>query len=273
MNNEADAEDRGRCKKCCIVMCACFSDFESKVQAVVDDLTLSVGKKKIIRKRFIKEVLYYEKKSKSSTRKYNSCRLVIAIGSMILPTLQTIQGSENVKGWNTELYWTAIGTSLSVMIANTFISMFHLDKRYFAYHLTNEKLKSIGWKYFELSGIFSGKSHEENWTKFWNEIEKAKYLQVSSEFSENNDENNDNAPSMVKQVQDEEKKMKETKRKKRAFRFMREELKKNNNEGLNDDNGSDEEEVSNGESNDLCDFKDTNDSKEKELKNIIIEKN
>ena len=226
MDNEVEAEDRGCCKKCCNSMCACFSDFESKVQAVVDDLPLSVEKKKIIRKRFIREVIYYEKKRKSSTRKYNSCRLVIAIGSMMLPTLQTIQGSENVKGWNTELFWAAIGTSLSVMISNTFISMFHLDKRYFAYHLTNEKLKSIGWKYFELSGSFSGKTHEENWTKFWNEIEKAKFLQVSSEFSENSDEKDDKAPSMAKQIENEEKKMKETKRKKRAFRFMREELKK-----------------------------------------------
>ena len=74
-----------------------------------------------------------------------------------------------------------IGTSLSVMISNNIISMFSLDRRYICIRFSPEKLKLIGWKYFELSDIFSNKSHL--WILFWNEVEKIKKLQVV-EFTE-----------------------------------------------------------------------------------------
>ena len=189
--SETNKNTSGSCLRC--FGCPDCSNFELKVLPVINSLDLSVEKKKILKKRFIKEVMYYEDKSKKSTKKYNFCRIIIAIGSMMLPTLQTIQGSENVKSVDTEIYWAAIGTSLSVMIANSFISIFHLDKNFYLYHLTSEKLKALGWKYFELSGEYAHKSHEENWVKFWNDIEKPKLLQISNEFSGNEDHKNDDA--------------------------------------------------------------------------------
>ena len=51
------------------------------------------------------------------------------------------------------IFW-AIGTSLSVMISNNLISMFALDRKYIMYAVTAEKLKAVGWKYFELSDMF-----------------------------------------------------------------------------------------------------------------------
>ena len=56
-----------------------------------------------------------------------------------------------------EIFWAAIATSLSVMISNNLISMFSLDRRYIMYAVTAEKLKAVGWKYFELSDMFSTK--------------------------------------------------------------------------------------------------------------------
>ena len=51
------------------------------------------------------------------------------------------------------------------------------------YAVTAERLKSIGWQYFEESGMFSNSSHAINYTKFWNEIEKIIKLQIVSEFN------------------------------------------------------------------------------------------
>ena len=84
------------------------------------------------------------------------------------------------------IYWCAIGTSLSVMISNNLISMFELDKKYIMYSVTVEKLKSLDGNFFELSDMFAGKTHSENWILFWNEIEHIKKLQIS-EYSSHDD--------------------------------------------------------------------------------------
>ena len=116
---------------------------------------------------------------------------------MILPTLQTIQNNETVVAYKDEIFWAAIGTSLGVMISNNLISMFSLDRKYIMYAVTAEKLKAIGWKYFELSDMFSTKTHLENWVLFWNEVEKIKRLQVIAEFTDNDDKPHEPNPASV----------------------------------------------------------------------------
>ena len=164
-----------------------MNEFEHRIYPLIDNLKLDKYQKSILKKRFAKLVIQYENMSSSVDCKYNSCRIIISIGSMILPTLQTIQNNENVAEWKNEIFWAAIATSLGVMISNNLISMFALDRRYIMYSITAEKLKAIGWKYFELSDIFSKKTHKENWVSFWNEVEKIKKLQMVAEFTDHDD--------------------------------------------------------------------------------------
>ena len=182
---------------------SCYmSDFEKRIYPLIDHIKLQKYQRSILKKRFAKLVLQYEELSSSVIWRYNSCRLVISIGSMILPTLQTIQDSQNVKDYKNYIYWGAIGTSLSVMTSNNLISMFELDKKYIMYSVTAEKLKSLGWKYFELSDMFAGKTHAENWTPFWNEIEQIKKMQILAEYSSHDDKasNNNNDDDDKKHV-------------------------------------------------------------------------
>ena len=173
---------------------SCYmSDFEKRIYPLIDHIKLHKYQRSILKKRFVKLVANYEELSTSVIWRYNSCRLVISIGSMILPTLQTIQTSENISDYKDYIYWSAIGTSLSVMISNNLISMFELDKKYIMYSVTAEKMKSLGWKYFELSDIFANKTHSANWILFWNEIENIKKMQILSEYSSHDDKSsNDN---------------------------------------------------------------------------------
>ena len=165
------------------VGCCAYSDFERRVYPIIDNLDISAFRKNIIRKRYVKLVLNYEAQYDVTHYRYNLCRILISVGSMMLPTLQTIQNNENVASIKDEIFWSAIGTSLTVMICNNIISMFTLDRRYIMYAVTCEKLKSIGWQYFEESGMFANSSHSDNYVKFWNEIEKTIKLQIMSEFS------------------------------------------------------------------------------------------
>lgn len=171
--------------------CCAYSDFERRVYPIIDKLDISSFKKNIIRKRYVKLVLNYETHYDVTHYRYNLCRVLISVGSMMLPTLQTIQNNENVASIKDEIFWSAIGTSLTVMVCNNIISMFSLDRRYIMYAVTCEKLKSIGWQYFEESGMFSNSCHADNYTKFWNEIEKTIKLQIMSEFSSDDKHNKD----------------------------------------------------------------------------------
>lgn len=172
----------GKCNNKCSM-----NEFEQRIYPLIDNLKLDKYQKSILKKRYVKLVIQYEQSAKKIDCRYNSCRIIISVGSMILPTLQTIQNNENVAEWKNEIFWAAIATSLGVMISNNLISMFTLDRRYIMYSITTEKLKSIGWKYFELSDMFSGKTHKQNWVMFWNEVEKIKKLQMIAEFTDHDD--------------------------------------------------------------------------------------
>ena len=187
-NNKKTSLESNKCSTCSL------DEFEKRINPLIDNTKLSRYRRNILKKRYTKLVIYYENYANNIRWKYNTCRIIISIGSMILPTLQTIQNNENVSFIKNEIFWAAIGTSLSVMISNNLISMFSLDRRYIMYAVTAEKLKSVGWKYFELSDIFSNKSHGENWVLFWNEVEKIKKLQVIAEFTDNDDKQHESLP-------------------------------------------------------------------------------
>jgi hypothetical protein len=187
-NNKKTSLESNKCSTCSL------DEFEKRINPLIDNTKLSKYRRNILKKRYTKLVIYYENYANNIRWKYNTCRIIISVGSMILPTLQTIQNNENVSFIKNEIFWAAIGTSLSVMISNNLISMFSLDRRYIMYAVTAEKLKSVGWKYFELSDIFSNKSHKDNWVLFWNEVEKIKKLQVIAEFTDNDDKQHESLP-------------------------------------------------------------------------------
>lgn len=222
---------------CCKKMCN-SQQFDVQINSVLETLSLSQDQKRIIRKRFVKLVLKCQEKTKSINWKYNSCRVVISIGAMLLPTINSLEKPE----YDTELFWASIATSLFVLIANNFISMFSLDKRYILYNTCLERFKSVGWQFLELSGMFASKTHTENWVPFWNEIEQIKRLQVSSEFG---DSNTEKPPSFE---EEEKHKYKESLKqntlnalKKQVSKNKKNNVNENNNDGNNNNENNDVE--------------------------------
>ena len=210
----------------CYQRCCKVGGFEVRVNSVLEALPLTFEQKRIIRKRLVKQVVNLEEDSKKVTFRYNFCRIIIGLGSMALPSLQGLQGQENTKGYEVELFWAAIFFSLCVMTANSFIGMFQLDKNYILYNVTLEKLKAVMWRYFEQSGQFTGKTYSENWVPFWNEIEKIKSLQVTSEFAES-DSNNDKMSD--KEIEEANKKKEKEEQKKQVIMdALKKQVKKQN---------------------------------------------
>ena len=66
-----------------------LDEFEKRVNPLIDNIKLSKYKRNILKKRYTKLVIFYENYAADINRKYNICRIIISVGSMILPTLQT----------------------------------------------------------------------------------------------------------------------------------------------------------------------------------------
>ena len=187
--------------------------FDVKVRSVIDPLILSDDPelndrmKRILRKRFVSQIVLYEFKSDRVGRRYNVLRFIVTVGSMILPTLQTIQSDPKVEPVDNEIFWAAIGTSLVVMIANGMIQMFGFDKKYVIYHLAVEKMKAIGWQWLERSGKYATNpdgtvaDYADNWAIFWNDLEKVKSLTVGSVYG--GDESSGPPPAIPTKKKDE----------------------------------------------------------------------
>ena len=155
------------------------SNFERKVTSIIHDLDLDDFQKKILFKRYIRQVAIYEKRTREFGITYNTFRTVVTVGSILLPAFLSIQNDED---YSTNIYWTTWGISIVITLCNGCIQLYSLDKNYITFSYIVEKLKTEGWKYFQCSGHYKHKTHKENFVNFCEMIEKLKMKQVSKEI-------------------------------------------------------------------------------------------
>ena len=113
-------------------------------------------------------------------------RVIVTVGSLIVPALLSIQMSESGKELT---YWTTWTISLFVTICNALLTLFKFDKRYYYLHTCVEQLHSEGWQYIELSGKYSGfntpairPTHSNQFVYFCHAIEKIRMRQIEEEY-------------------------------------------------------------------------------------------
>ena len=166
----------------------CRGNIQNNINEIIDSLELEDYKKLILRKRFLQQVIFYDKKSRTAEFFYIFFSIFVTIGSIILPALLSIQQLDYSEDdsiddlYRQRVYWTTWGISLLVSIFNGILQLFSLGKQYVSYNTTREKLISEGWQYFQLSGDYEDSTHEESFTEFCEEIEKIKRTQVDKDF-------------------------------------------------------------------------------------------
>ena len=165
--------------------------FRTNIVYIIKNAKLNDYKKEILIRRFVKQVVYYERKSDKFRYYYNLFRTSVTIGSILLPALLSIQNVSLTKDGSKDeqfqqiIYWLTWGISLSVTVCNGIIQLYSLDKLYYSSSMLTEKLKSEGWKFFQLSGKYQFfSSHSEAFIPFCDEIEKLKMDQVNHEYTE-----------------------------------------------------------------------------------------
>ncbi len=132
-------------------------------------INLSGQAKSMITLRYMDLVDEFEKSNQSVTKFYNTLRVLVTVGSLLIPTLVTIEDIENEKG---PLFFIILGVSLTVSISNGVIETFSLVRRHHTNLSTSESLQMEGWSFATLCGrYFKYENHEDCWRKFVNNVE------------------------------------------------------------------------------------------------------
>jgi hypothetical protein len=151
----------------------------------------------IFTKRFLSLLRSFEARCFRIAIFYHILRVLITVGSLIVPALLSIQYSDTTTTTNLtdpesfayEIYWATWVISLLVTTSNGVVTVFKIDKKYFYLHTAMEQLRSEGWQYLELSGRYSGfytpgvkPTHDNQFIYFCHAVEKIKMHQVEEEY-------------------------------------------------------------------------------------------
>ncbi len=162
---------------------------------ILPSLELDEFQKSILRLRYIKLLDMLHGRVMTITCSYYFNKIIITIGSLIVPALLSIQYTDTGPGQNTEsfsfqIYWATWVLSLLVSICNALMSMFKVEKKYIYLHSDIEFLTSEGWQYAGLTGRYSGfftpgqePTHQNQFKYFCHITEKILMKEVEAEFS------------------------------------------------------------------------------------------
>jgi len=164
------------------------------VKEALATTSLTAQQKLTVSGRFISLLYEYNGRSNRYSFSFNTLRIIITVGSLIVPALLSVQyASGNVNSStasiSSEVYWFVWVLSLLVTISNGVMTLLKVDKKYFTLNTTYQHLLSEGWQFVHLSGKYSGfytpsaaASHQNQFIYFCNMIEKIRMKQVEEEY-------------------------------------------------------------------------------------------
>jgi hypothetical protein len=152
-------------------------------------LNLAPVQRTVVENRFIPLVKHLRWRTWRTAILFHSGRVIVTVGSLIVPALLSIQTSQPSGAAGTAIYWSTWVVSLFVTICNALLTLFKIDKRYYYLHTCMEQLISDGWQYIELSGKYSGfntpdisPTHSNQFIFFCHSVEKIRMKQVEEEY-------------------------------------------------------------------------------------------
>lgn len=159
-------------------------EFPLAFTEVLRTVGLTGRTKLIIRQRFLNLYNHYNKKYKTTNFLHNSSRIIITVGSIIIPALLTLDNEISERSQSSQIiYYTTFSISLVVTLTNALTELMQISKKFYNYATTRENLKTEGWLFLSLSGKYKDYSdHTECWRKFVNKVEKFNTQATSAEL-------------------------------------------------------------------------------------------
>jgi Protein of unknown function (DUF4231) len=192
-------------KGCCG---CCRETEEERYESVLETAIIDEHFKNSIRRRYIHLLNEFQIRAFHYSLLYHIGHLIITVGSLIVPALLSVQYTNSLAAYQTNIYWLTWTLSLLVTTFNGVLVLFKVDKKYHSLHTTLERLRSEGWQFLELTGRYAGHllhtgdeaSHKNQYRFFCHYVEKIKLAQIEEEYYKYEDTNNplSHAPSSQK---------------------------------------------------------------------------
>jgi hypothetical protein len=154
---------------------------ESEWGGLIDALRLSDLRKRMLKSRWLDQVIWLEGRTSRDRDWYYCLRLTAIIGGILIPICVTVSQVSSL-GW---VAWVATALGALVAIASAVEEFFHYGERWRNFRNTVELLKIEGWHFFQLSGPYSRrKSHAHAYEKFAARVEEIIHRDVQVYISE-----------------------------------------------------------------------------------------
>jgi hypothetical protein len=142
---------------------------DQQLGPLIAALELEPAQRTFMRERWLDQVRWAEGKTATSQWWYRRLRLVAIAGGVTIPALVGL----NVAGTaSQDIRWAAFGLGLLVALATAIEGFFHYSDRWPHYRRFAEQLKSEGWQFFQLTGIYAGAaSHQACYQQFAGRVE------------------------------------------------------------------------------------------------------
>lgn len=138
---------------------------------IFDTLKLQDLQRKFLVSRWLDQVLWMEAQAGQARNRYYRARLLTIVGGIVLPALVSLNFNDAKA--RDAIVWTTFGLSQVVAISAAVEEFFHYGERWRHYRRTVESLKTQGWQFFQLSGVYINYSnHEQAFSAFASQIEE-----------------------------------------------------------------------------------------------------
>jgi hypothetical protein len=140
------------------------------LERLIETLDLSTLQKQYMKLRWLDQVTYMSKRSRETRNWYYRLRMTAIIGSVVVPILLGLQ--PNIKNSKVDLRWLTIGLSGIVAVSTAVEEFFHFGDRWRHFRRTTEALKTQGWQFSQLGGLYNAyPTHEAAFQSFTTYIE------------------------------------------------------------------------------------------------------
>jgi hypothetical protein len=157
----------------------------------LEDIQLEPLQKRALASRLETLLEEYSTRTARYSCSFHTLRIVITVGSLIVPALLSVQYNVNTSESQIDetVYWIVWLLSLFVTISNGIVTLFKVDKKYYVLNTTFQHILSEGWQYIELSGKYSGHktpslipTHQNQYIVFATSLEKIRMRNIEDEY-------------------------------------------------------------------------------------------
>lgn len=164
--------------------CLCRPSFEARFVPLLHDLPLNTFQKQVIQERYVRVVIDAESAYYRTKFIYLALTNIITIFGVIVaaliaaekaPTINTMNSNTSTAGPTPVaagvLTWIALALSMAIVLANKWMFVFHIPKKYVLTEVMMEKYYSEGWSFVGGVGRYTDSDIGSRFATFCTRIE------------------------------------------------------------------------------------------------------